>query len=41
MMYADSRGRVFTPEEIEAIPVWELESMGIHVYEEEPDEMTI
>ena len=35
MLYADSKGKVFTPEEIEVLPVWKIENMGIHVYEDE------
>lgn len=41
MLYADSKGKIFLPEELEAIPFWKIETMGIHVYEEEPDEMSI
>jgi hypothetical protein len=41
MLYEDSKGRVFLPEEVEALPFWRIEKMGIHLYEEDFDELTI
>jgi len=41
MLYADSKGRIYLPEEVDALPYWEIEEMGIHVFEGEPGEMFI
>jgi hypothetical protein len=39
MLYADKKGKIFSPEEVEALPFWKIEKMGIHVYDDEPDEV--
>ena len=41
MLYTDSKGRVYLPEDVEALPCWKIEEMGIHVFEEFPDELFI
>jgi len=34
MLYEDKNGNLFMPEEVEELPIWEIEDMGIHVFEE-------
>ncbi|MFH0875617.1 MAG: hypothetical protein V1859_06780 [archaeon] len=41
MLYADSKGKVYLPEEIEALPFWKIDEMGIHVCDEEPQALII
>lgn len=37
MLYADNKGKIFSPEEIESLPYWKIETMELHVFEEETD----
>ena len=41
MLYADRKGRIFSPEEYEALPCWRTEHMGIHVLDEKHDRLDV
>lgn len=35
MLFADKRGALLQSEEVDSLPLWELEERGIHVFENE------
>jgi hypothetical protein len=41
MLFEDKDGKLYTSNEIDYLPVWEIEVMGIHVFEEESEELFI
>jgi hypothetical protein len=34
MMFENKEGKLILPEELDELPLWEIEDMGIHVYED-------
>jgi|GEM_PF-6495686 len=38
MLYEDCTGKIYTPEEFEALPLWVVESLHISVFGDEDDE---
>jgi len=35
MLFRDKKGRILVSEDVDQIPLWELEERGIHVYEQD------
>jgi hypothetical protein len=34
MLYQDCRGRIVHPDELDELAPWEIEDLGLHVYDE-------
>jgi hypothetical protein len=35
MLYEDNMGTIYTSEQVDELAIWEIEELGIHVYEGE------